>query len=200
MASIQHTLNTAECRYAGCCRYLAGRLAAWSRSWPVSGGEHGFVFRRPDSAPARQHKPGNALCPAPSQKDAIRGYLPGKSSESTSDKANSALNPSSRPHCAGSGCRRSQAMHASGTRASSAKRYRCGAQVATDQSLHCLSSQKLLAICGTFGHSAVEQYRRGVQAAIYQPLRRSASQKLLAICGTFGHSAAEQISVSLSRR
>jgi len=131
---------------------------------------------------------------------AIRGYLPGKSSESTSDKANSALSPSSRSQCAGSGCRRSQAMHALGTLASSAKRYRCGAQVAIDQSLRCLSSQKLLAICGTFGHSAVGQYRRGVQVAIYQPLRRSASQKLLAICGTFGHSAAEQISVSLSRR
>src|ERR1039457_2847804 len=32
---------------------------------------------------------------------AMRGYLPDKSSESTSDKANSALSPSSRPPCAG---------------------------------------------------------------------------------------------------
>src|ERR1035438_7100661 len=101
------------------------------------------------------------------------GYLPGKSSESTSDKANSVLSTPSKSHYAGSGCRRSQAMHASGTRASSAKRYRCGAQVAIDQSLRCLPSQKLLAICGTFGHSAVEQYRRGVQVAIYQPDRKS---------------------------
>ena len=110
-----------------------------------------FVLRRPCSTPARRHKPRNALCPAPSQKAAIRGYLSGKSSEPTSDKANSALSPSSRPHCASSAYRRSQAMHASGIRASSAKRYRCGAQVATDQPLHCLSSQKLLASGGSAG-------------------------------------------------
>ena len=28
-----------ECECCGCCRYLAGRSAGWSRFWPVSGGE-----------------------------------------------------------------------------------------------------------------------------------------------------------------
>jgi hypothetical protein len=28
-----------ECRYGGCCRYLAGRSAGWSRLWPLDGGE-----------------------------------------------------------------------------------------------------------------------------------------------------------------
>jgi hypothetical protein len=44
-------------------RYLAGRSPGQSQFWPVSGGEHWFLFCRPGSTPARQQKPGNVPCP-----------------------------------------------------------------------------------------------------------------------------------------